>query len=173
MPEVTPTSYLALFVDALVQQLADCAAFRTLVGAADATAAKAFIIKDAGGDPASTAKAVDGSALDCSTSSFAVVRRGDAQRTSLDANLSWYWEIPFELDLIMRPTSGDSEPSAFTRAENTAGTIGEEFEALFSASASRIAYGELQPAAIVRADSIKALRGAFVARLAGTTRSIR
>jgi len=170
MPEVTATSYLALFVDALVQQLADTAAFRTLVGAADATAAKGSIIKDAGGDPAEGATAVDGTAINCASESFAVVRRGDATRTDRGALLSFGWEIPFEIDLIIRPTDGDSEPSAFTRAENHADAVRAGFEALFGASATRIAWGTVSPAAIVRADTIKALRGAFVARLTGTTR---
>lgn len=172
MPEVTATSYLALFSAALVQQLADVTAFQTLVGAANATAALGSIIKDAGGDPSDGATAVDGTAIDCSSESFAVVRRGDARRVDRGALYSWGWEIPFEIDLIIRPTDGDSEPSAFTRAENHAGTIAEQFEALFGASATRIAWGELAPAAIVRADTIKALKGAFVARLSGNTRDI-
>lgn len=172
MPEVAATSYLALFDEALVQQLADCAAFRTLVGAANATAAKARIIKDAGGDPADGARAVDGSAIDCSAVSFAVVRRGAARRVDRGALLSWGWEIDFEIDLIIRPTPGDSEPSAFTRAENTTGDVAIQFEALFSASASRIAHGNIAPEPIVRADAIKALKGAFVGRLTGTTRDI-
>lgn len=172
MVEVAAASYLALFVEALVQQLADCAAFRTLVNAANATAAKASIIKDAGGDPATGAKAVDGTTINCATATFAIVRRGDARRVDRGALLTWGWEIPFEIDLVIRPTDGDSEPSAFTRAENHAGAIAEQFEALFGASASRIAWGELAPAAIVKADSIKALKGAFVARIAGNTRDI-
>lgn len=172
MAEVTATSYLALFVAALVQQLADTTAFQTLVGAANATAAKGSIIKDAGGDPADGATAVDGTAINCTTESFAVVRRGDATRIDRGGLLTWGWEIPFEIDLIIRPTAADTEPSGFTRAENHADAIRAGFEALFGASASRIAWGTVSPAAIMRADSIKALRGAFVARLSGTTRDI-
>lgn len=172
MPEVTATSYLALFVAALVQQLADTTAFQALVGAANATAAKGSIIKDAGGDPAEGAIAVDGSTIDCSTESFAVVRRGDATRVDRGALLSFGWEIPFEIDLIIRPTTGDTEPSHFTRAENHADAIREGFESLFGASSSRIAWGTVSPAAIVRSDALAALRGALVARLTGTTRDI-
>lgn len=172
MAEVAATSYLALFAAALVQQLADTTAFQTLVGAASATAAKGSIIKDAGGDPAEGAKAVDGTTIDCSSASFAVVRRGDAVRIDRGGLLTWGWEIPYEIDLIIRPTANDTEPSGFTRAENHADAIRAGFEALFGASAARIAWGTVNPAAIVKADSIKALRGAFVARLAGTTRDI-
>lgn len=172
MAEVAPTSYLALFVAALVQQLADVTAFQTLVGAANATAAKGSIIKDAGGDPADGATAVDGSSINCGTESFAIIRRGDATRVDRGALLSWGWEIPFEIDLIIRPTPSDSEPSDFTRAENHADAVRAGMEALFGSSATRIAWGTINPAAIVKADSIKALRGALVARLTGTTRDI-
>jgi hypothetical protein len=172
MAEVTPTSYLALFVAALVQQLADCAAFQTLVGAANATAAKGSIIKDAGGDPATGATAVDGTSINCATEAFAIVRRGDATRIDRGAALTWGWEIPFEIDLVMRATDGDTEPSDFTRAENTADGIRAEFEALFGASTARIAWGTVSPAAILKSDDIKALRGALVARLTGTTRDL-
>jgi hypothetical protein len=172
MAEVTATSYLALFVAALVQQLADCATFRTLVGAANATAAKAFIVKDAGGDPADSATAVDGTAINCTSASFAIVRRLDATRTDRGAALSWGWEIPFEIDLVLRKTTGDTEPSRFTRAENVADGIRAEFEALFGAATTRIAWGTVSPAVPIQTDEIRALRGAIVARLAGTTRDL-
>ncbi len=172
MAEVTATSYLALFVAALVQQLADVTAFQTLVGAPNATAAKGSIIKDAGGDPADGATAVDGSSINCATESFAIIRRGDATRTDRGAGLTWGWEIPFEIDLVIRATAGDTEPSDFTRAENHADAIRAGFEALFGAATTRIAWGTVSPAAIIKTDSIKALRGALVARLTGTTRDI-
>jgi len=172
MAEVAATSYLALFVAALVQQLADTAAFRTLVDADDDAEAKGSIIKDAGGDPADGATAVDGTTIDCTTESFAIIGRGDATRVDRGALLSWGWEIPFEIDLVIRPTAADTEPSGFTRAENHADAIRAGFEALFGSSTSRIAWGAVSPAAIIRADTIKALRGAYVARLTGITRDI-
>lgn len=172
MPEVTATAYLALFSEASVQQLADCAAFRTLVGAANATAAKGSIIEDAGGDVAETAKAGDGSNIDCATENFAVVRVGDANRTDRGALLSFGWEIPIEIDLIIRPTAADSEPSAFRRAKNVAGDIAAQYEALFGAAATRIVWGTVSVGAPMKADPIKALRGAYVVRLTIATRDI-
>jgi hypothetical protein len=172
MAEVTATAYLALFSTAIVQQLADGAAFQTLVGAANATAAKASIIEDAGGDPSESAKASDGSAINCATASFAVVRIGDAVRVDRDALLTWGWDIPVEIDLIIRTTDGDSEPSAFRRARNVSGDIHAQFEALFGASAARVAWGAFTVASPVKTDGIRSLRGAFVVRLSGTTRDI-
>jgi hypothetical protein len=172
MVEVSASAYLALFSEALVQQLVDCAAFRTLVGAANATAAKGSVIEDAGGDPADTAKASDGTSIDCTTESFAVLRVGDANRTDRGALLSFGWEIPAEIDLIIRPTANDSEPSAFRRAKNTAGDIASQMEALFGAASTRIAWGTISVAAPVRSDTIKALRGAFIVRLTIATRDI-
>lgn len=172
MPEVAASSYVALFSEALVQQLADTAAFQTLVSAANATLAKGSIIEDAGGDVAETAKAADGTSINCATESFAVVRVGDAVRVDRGALLSFGWEIPAEIDLIIRATANDSEPSAFRRARNTGGDVAAQMESLFGAAATRIVWGTISPAAPVKADPIKALRGAYVVRLTIATRDI-
>jgi hypothetical protein len=172
MPEITATAYVALFSEALVQQLADTAAFQTLVTAANAAAAKGSIIEDAGGDVAETAKASDGTSINCATENFAVVRVGDAVRTDRGALLSFGWGIPAEIDLIIRPTTGESEPSAFRRAKNTGGAIAAQMEALFGAAATRIVWGTISPGAPIKADPIKALRGAYVVRLTIATRDI-
>ncbi len=172
---VTADSYNAKVSEALVQQLADCPAFRTLVGVANATLAKAFIIEDDGGDAetgAAGSVACDGSTINATTASFAVVRLTGAQRVDRGANLTFGWEHTAEIDLIVRPTTGDTPPEAFRRVRNVAGAIMEEFQALFGAVAARICYGLCGESATMRTDAIKSLKGAFLHRTPLTLRDI-
>lgn len=167
---VTADFYNAKLSEALVQQLADCAAFRTLVGAANATAAKSFIIEDDGGDPetgAAGSQASDNTAINATTASFAVVRLTSAER--LDRGAAFGWQHEAEIDLIIRPTNGDTAPEAFRRARNAHGSIMEQFQALFGAATTRIAYGLCKGSSIVKSDKIHALNGAFICRTPITT----
>lgn len=163
---VASTSYDAKVSEALVQMLADCAAFRTLVGAANATAAKSFIVEDSGGDPAEIAKASDGVALNCATGSYAVVRLGTVDRVDRGAFLTFGHEgNDTEIDIIIRPTPGDVAPDAFRRARNVVGDIAEQLQALFGASAARICWGVVASPSPISTDSIHSLQGAFFNRL--------
>jgi hypothetical protein len=172
MVEVAATSYLALFSAALCQQLADCASFQALVGVGSAAAAKGLIVEDDGGDPAATTAACDGSIFNANTASFAIVRIGEPERVDRGALLSFGWEIPAEIDLIMRGTAGDSAPSVFRRARNSSDAIRAEFEALFGSSSTRIAYGRVKVDRLKLTDELRALHAASVSRMSIFTRDI-
>lgn len=163
---VTADFYNSKVSEALVQQLADCAAFRTLVGAANATAAKAFIIEDDGGDPetgAAGSQASENSTVNAVTGSFAVVRLTSGERVDR-GGMTFGWEHEADIDLIIRPTNGDSAPEAFRRARNVAGSVMEQFQALFGTAATRIAWGLCGKSSTVKTDRIHALAGAFMTR---------
>lgn len=172
MPAPTSDSVSAKYSEAIVQMVADVAAFRTLVGAANATAAKSYILEDAGGDLADSAKSTNDTAIDCTTASFAVVRLLELRRVERNALMTYGREGEAEVDLIIRPTTGDSDPAAFRRARNTVGDIADGIQDLFGTGAARICWGFVSEPSPLKTDEIRVLRGAFVSRLSLQFRDI-
>lgn len=164
---VTADSYEAKVSEAIVQMLADCAKFQTIVGASDATAAKSFIIEDDAGE---TSLAVDGSQIDVSCA-FGVVRLGETRRVDR-AHLTWGREGDATIILAFKPETNDEPNVAFRRARNSAGTICAELQALVSAAATRLPYATFNLTDVVMADEVGALANSFVASIAVTWRDI-
>jgi hypothetical protein len=169
---VTSTSRTAKVSEALVQQLADCAAFQTLVGAANATLAKSYIIEDASGDPASGGLSTNNVAVNCATATIAVVRLTESRMVDRSALLTYGWEDEAEIDLVIRNTPNDTAPEAYRRARNSSGDIVDQFQALFSASAARICWGLVSLSSPMQSDEIRALAGAYICRLSIQLRDI-
>jgi hypothetical protein len=132
---VTADSYEAKAVDLAITMLANSTTFQTLVGAANATAAKAKIIESWGGNPGRTggkgkATATDGTQFTINPP-FAVVHQSEID-TELGgvASIDYSGSIGIELHLA-RVTATDSPPETFRRGRNTLGFIRAELLALF------------------------------------------
>lgn len=101
-------------VDALANQLANCATFRSLVGAADVPAARAKIVE---------------------TDSDAVISGAHAviDEPELDSQLDGLGAISYtgtvEVQFVVPATDGDSAPGRFRRTRNTIAKIRSELYA--------------------------------------------
>lgn len=132
---VTADSYEAQAVERGIAMLANSSTFQALVGAANATQAKAKIIESWGGNPGRTggkgkATATDGTQFTL-TAPFAVVHQSELD-TELGgvASIDYAGSIGIALHLA-RVTSTDSPPETFRRGRNTIGAIRAELQALF------------------------------------------
>jgi hypothetical protein len=126
------TSYEAKVVGNGVSMLAGCAAFRTLVGAADATAAKSFILESWGGDhvvnangDGNTATACDGSTVDLSAAFGSVhCERVPAELIGVGVE-SRSGEVQILVELP-EPPEGETPGETLRRARNLGGTIRDQ-----------------------------------------------
>lgn len=164
---VDASSYESKVSAALVQMLADSMTFQALVGADDATSAKAFIVEDDAGD---LSLAVDGTEIN-TAGSFSVIRTGEARRTDR-AFMTWGREGEAEITLGIRFETNDTPDSAFRRARNCAGLIAADLQALVGASASRLAYATFQLGDVLLADEVGSLANSFVVSIAVAWRDI-
>lgn len=123
---VTADSYDARVSAAAVTMLAASATFRTLVAAADAAAAQAFIIED---DSGRELRAVNNAAIDL-TKAFAVVRLGPVQ-SELRAVNTWGRSGDGEILLFIPVVTADTPAEQFRRARNAQGLIRADIEAQF------------------------------------------
>lgn len=123
---VTADSYDARVSAAVVTMLAASATFQALVAAANAAAARPFIIED---DSGRELKGVDGAAIDL-TKAFAVVRLGPVQSELRAAN-TWGRSGDGEILLFVPVVTGDTPAEQFRRARNAQGLIRADIEAQF------------------------------------------
>ena len=145
------SSYEAAVVGHAIAMVAGSAAFRTLVGAADATAALGFIIEYDGGDPAEAgdrqAIAANGVPFD-QAPPFAQVA---SMQFPTDDEQAFGWikrEGAVLVAIVIPPTPGHTAPERTRNALNVLGTIRDELDAQFG-QAGKLARGraelELQP----------------------------
>ena len=129
------TSYEAKVVGNGVAMLAGCAAFRTLVGAADATGAKGFILESWGGDhvinangDGNTATACDGSTVDLSAAFGSVhCERVPAELIGVGV-YSRSGEVQILIELP-EPPPGETPGETMRRARNLGGALRHQMEA--------------------------------------------
>ena len=176
MTAVAAAGYLAKVSEAIVQMLADSATFQTLVGAANAAAAKTRIVEDDAGrsdDEGGVSTAVDGSTFNPATTNWGVVMLGDENPREERALRTTGRSGSFSIMLIIRPSDPTDDPaSAKRRARNTASAVADGVQALFGASTSRICGGSCVVSSCSKADAIRSLAGAYVAILDGTWRDV-
>jgi len=142
------TSYEAAVVGAAVRQLAACAAFRTLVGAVDATAALGYILELDGGpmrDGSAVAVAADDSALDLATApAWAHVA---PEPVSVEGEpiawLTWQRSGQIEIELWLRRAAALSPPEQMRRALNQIGAVRAAFEGQFGQSTNHFLAGHV------------------------------
>jgi len=145
------TSYEAAVIGYAIAMVAGSAAFRTLVGAADTTAALGFIVEFDGGDPAEAgdgqAIAANGVAFDM-TPPFAQVASMQYP-TDDEQAIGWIKrEGAVLVAIVIPPTAGHTAPERTRNALNVLGTIRDDIDAQFG-TAGKLARGraelELQP----------------------------
>jgi hypothetical protein len=128
-------SYARAALDLAVTALANSAAFQSLCGAADATAALSFIVKTTSGGPSandaltSIGKAADGSDIDLSAPGFAIVGTQGVTKTPGgvgydDRDLSISYRI-----VMPRVVGAEAPAAASDRCWDTAGDIADEIDA--------------------------------------------
>ena len=125
---VTPTSYEAQVSTALVNMLAATAAFQLATGAADATAARAFIVEDDAG-LAREGKCVDGSALDL-TKCWAAVRVTECRTVDRAAD-TYGHEGDAQILLVVPPLANETKTEYLRRGRNLGGGVRDQLTAQF------------------------------------------
>lgn len=133
-------TYAAAAVSLGVTTLTNCAAFRTLVGAANPTAALAFVVKTWSGAPENNSgtlgagKAADGTSITLGTPPYAVIGMTGLQK---DPGGVGNWDISGTVEIrlyLPKVSTGEAPAVAAARAMTTAGTIAEQIEAQVGAS---------------------------------------
>lgn len=128
-------SYIRAALDLGVTALANSAAFRSLCGTANPTAALAFIVKTTSGGPAANdaqankGKAADGSEIDLSVPGYAIV--GTQGFTKTPGGIGYDdRDGAIEYRLVMPRTVGAETPAAASdRCWDTAGDVADEIDA--------------------------------------------
>lgn len=148
---VAYTSYEAAVVGYAIAMLCGSATFRTLVGAADATAALGRVIEFDGGDPA---EAGDGKAIAANGVAFTIAPPY-AQVASMsfptDDEQATGWtkrDGAVSIAIVLAPTAGHKAPERPRNALNILGAIRDEIDAQFGTT-GKLARGhadlELKP----------------------------
>lgn len=160
---VTSDSYEAKVSAAVVDLVAGSAAFRTIVNAMNATAAKAFIVEDWSGvnddvPTAGTPKASNGSTL-VVTNGWATVRL--LELLTEQRAFGTYGHTGSVAVAILLPTTGGDNPAEqFRRARNAQGTIRAQIQAQIG-GASTLLQANVRAEEVVLLDDTDALRGHF------------
>lgn len=129
-------SYARAVTDRGVLALSNCAAFQALCGAANATAALAFIVKTTSGAPGQNngqlgkGKAADGSEIDLATPGYAICGINGITKspggTGYDDR-----DFTFEARLVLpRVVLSETPAQSSDRAWDTAGDIADQIDAL-------------------------------------------
>lgn len=161
MTAVPYTSYEAAVIGYAIAMVAGSAAFRTLVGAADAMAALGFIVEFDGGDQAEAGEgqaiAANGVAFDM-TPPYAQVA---SMSFPTDDEQAFGWtkrEGAVLVAIVIPPTTGHTAPERTRNALNVLGTIRNEIEAQFGQS-GKLARGRAELEIKPLPDSSGASRG--------------
>lgn len=138
------TSYESLALKYAINMLAASATFQTLVGAANATAAGAFIVESDGGEPleilnAQTALAYNGDQLDLMAPPFAIVSSDtmDSQQAGVGV-----YDRSGSIRVMLfcaRQIDGDNPDGVMRAARNAMGAIRSDLEALQGTAATYLA----------------------------------
>lgn len=135
---VTATSYKALATQAGITMLAGSATFRTLVGAATATLAKAKIVEEWGGTPALAGGQAKAYASDLSAFTpappYAIARCIELITAREGVGIIRYRGSIGLLILQARRVSTETPPESLRRATNVADAIRDEIQAQFAAA---------------------------------------
>lgn len=154
---VAATSRKAKLAEAIVSMIANCAAFRTYVGAADLAAGKAFVIEEFAGKDKTFVSAT-GTTL-AKDGTYAVVRMGDfSDERRADDTYGWQADADILLNLLTVP--GDNPPEMMRRAANLQDTVVAQMQAQFRQTSPFVApvAGLLNPGPIFLADDTRANR---------------
>lgn len=170
---VTYDSYEAAVVGYAIDMLCGAATFRTLVGAANPTAAKARVIEFDGGDPyivgQAQAKAADGSTFTVAPP-YAQVASTDFSSDDTTA-MGWVRRNgAVEIALTFAPVAGDTPAERVRRSLNLLGQIRAEIEAQFG-TAGKLALGYVSTQLLPLPDDTGALRGTTAGKLTITWRN--
>lgn len=135
-------SYVAASVDLAVTTLAACAAFQTLTGAADATAALSFIVKTHSGAASDSdgvvgdGIAADGQTIALNTPPYAIIGT-DGLTSSTGGVGYWDREGAISIRLVqLRRIGAETPPQATQRAWTVAGDIAAQIEAQIGSGTS-------------------------------------
>ena len=142
MPPVAPTSYEANTVDLAIEMLAQSATFRTLTGAANAAAARGFIVNGHGGDPQQNGAQgkttmADGTQV-TRPANYAIVSSEDFQRERI-AFVEYAHSGVIQVIVIATTTGGDTPADIMVRGRNVMGAIAAEIETQFGQSGRLLA----------------------------------
>jgi len=153
MTHVPSTSYESSVSTALVTMLTGSAAFRALVGAANAAAARAFVAEDWAGEEW---LAVDDSVINPALP-WATVRLLETRRPERAAGTYGY-EGDAMIGIHRPPVAADTAADGMRRARNDGGVIGAEMTAQLG-SAGCLLFANIAPGQIILAAATGAERG--------------
>lgn len=136
---ISALSYDAKVSEAAVAMVAASATFQARVAAANATAARAFIVEDYGGDEA---LAVDGTAINQS-GTYAIVCAGPIS-TELRAVNTYGRKGTVSVLLIMAVLIAEDPAARYRDARNFQGLVRADLEALFGTANTYLTAGEIQ-----------------------------
>ena len=140
------SSYEAAVIDYAIAMLCGAATFRTLVGAADAAAARGRVIEFDGGDPA---EAGSDKAIAADGSSFTIAppyAQVAAMQFPTDDEVAIGWTKrtgDVLIAVVLPPTAGHKPPERPRNALNLLGAIRDEIEAQFG-QAGKLANGHVE-----------------------------
>lgn len=170
---VTYDSYEAAVVGYAIAMLCGSATFRTLVGAANPTAAQARVIEFDGGNPyevgQAQARAADGSTFTVAPP-YAQVAATDFSSDDTTA-LGWVRRNgTVEIAITFPPVANDTPAERVRRTLNLLGLIRAEIEAQFG-TAGKLALGFVGTQLMPLPDDTGALRGTTAGKLTITWRN--
>lgn len=163
---VTSTSYEAQVSAALVAMLAGSATFRALVGAADSTAARAFIVEDFGGEEL---RAVDGSTIN-TAGSWATVRLLKTRRVER-ALYTFGHEGDALVAIHCAAVANDTPAEAMRRARNAQGTIAADMTALLG-TVGALLFALFDPDEVILTSATGAEAGVHFCPIAASWRDV-
>ena len=159
---VTSDSYDAKVSEAVVNLVAGSAAFRTMVSAANPTAALSFIVEDWSGidddAPSGAPKASNGTTL-VITNGYAVVRVSEllTERRALG---TFGRSGTVDVAIMVPTTAADTPAENFRRARNAQGTIREQIQAQIG-GATTLLWADVRADPIQQMDDTTAMRGFY------------
>jgi len=160
---VTSDSYESKVSAAAVALIAGSATFQAITAAANATAAKAFIVEDWSGvddaRPNAQPKASDGTTL-VITNGWAVVRL-ESSATEHRAFNTYGRSGTIDCGIMIPTTAADNPAERFRRARNAQGLIRAEMQAQLGAT-DTFASADIRTEPVVLMDETGALRDHFL-----------
>lgn len=133
MPATAPNSFEANTIDLAIEMLCQSATFRALVGAADAAAARGYIVNGYGGDPVQAGGQGKTTMADGTSktrpANYALVAPDGPMRRELVAFREYSHSGRINVVVIASLTASENAESITMRGRNLMGTILNELEA--------------------------------------------
>jgi len=151
---VTADSYEAAAIELAIAMLAGSATFRSLVGAATAADAQAFVVETHSGTPGQNAGrlgnglAMNGASIDLSKPTYAIIGLDPGLDTQVGGVGFYDYEFSLGIRLVLPRSAADLTPAESTRqAWNRTGLIRAEMQAQVG-GASALADAEIASAGL-------------------------